>query len=84
MNRKSVDGSVQGSLPRRSFVRRAGLLGLSAAAAAFLPGTAARADFRDRDDRDNLSGDTAQEIFTAALIARIWRRCFITTVWWGR
>jgi hypothetical protein len=69
MNRKSVDGSVQGALPRRSFVSRAGLLGLSAAAAAFLPGTAARADFRDRDDRDNLSGDTAQEIFTAALIA---------------
>jgi hypothetical protein len=69
MNRKTVDGSVQGVLPRRSFVSRAGLLGLSAAAAAFLPGTEARADFFDRDDRDNLSGDTAQEIFTAALIA---------------
>ena len=69
MNRKNVEGSVQGSLARRSFVSRAGLLGLSAAAAAFLPGTAARADFRDHDDRDNLSGDTAQEIFTAALIA---------------
>jgi hypothetical protein len=53
-------------LPRRSFVSRAGLLGLSAAAAAFLPGTPVRAD---SDDRDDLSGDTAQEIFTAALIA---------------
>jgi hypothetical protein len=53
-------------LPRRSFVTRAGLIGLSAAAAAFLPGTPVRAD---SDDRDNLSGDTAQEIFTAALIA---------------
>lgn len=54
------------SLPRRSFISRAGLVGLTAAAAAFLPGTPVRAD---EDDRDNLSGDTAQEIFTAALIA---------------
>ncbi len=56
------------SLPRRSFVTRAGLFGLSAAAAAFLPGTPARADL-PFDQNDNLSGDTAQEIFTAALIA---------------
>jgi hypothetical protein len=69
MNGKSVDGNVQGSLPRRSFVTRAGLFGLSAVAAAFLPGTPLRADFDDREDRDNLSGDTVQEIFTAALIA---------------
>lgn len=69
MNRKNVEGSVQESLGRRSFMSRAGVLGLSAAAAAFLPGTKARADFMDRDDKDNLSGDTAQEIFTAALIA---------------
>jgi hypothetical protein len=63
MNRVETGKSL---LPRRAFVTRAGLFGLSAAAAAFLPGTPLRAD---SDDRDNLSGDTAQEIFTAALIA---------------
>ncbi|NYF90578.1 ferritin-like domain-containing protein [Tunturiibacter empetritectus] len=68
MNEVNVAKSAAGQLPRRSFVTRAGLFGLSAAAAAFLPGTPVRAEF-DRDDRDNLSGDTAQEIFTAALIA---------------
>lgn len=56
-----------GGLQRRSFVTRAGLFGLSAAAAAFLPGMPLRAE--DRDDKDDLSGDTAQQIFTAALIA---------------
>jgi hypothetical protein len=58
-------------LPRRSFMTRAGLIGLSATAAAFLPGTLVRADGDDRngDDSDDLSKDTAQEIFTAALIA---------------
>lgn len=60
-----VDGG-KSFLPRRSFLSRASLVGLSAAAAAFLPGTPLRAD---ADDRDNLSKDTAQEIFTAALIA---------------
>ncbi len=65
MNEKNVD-SVNGALPRRSFVTRAGMVGLSAAAAAFLPGTPLRAQ---SGSLDNLSGDTAQEIFTAALIA---------------
>lgn len=55
-------------LQRRSFVTKAGILGLSAAAAAFLPGTPLRAEREDRES-DNVSGDTAQEIFTAALIA---------------
>jgi hypothetical protein len=68
MNAKNLTESVGDSLPRRSFVTRAGLFGLSAAAAAFLPGTPLRADSDDHD-LDNLSGDTAQEIFTAALIA---------------
>jgi hypothetical protein len=58
--------AAKSSLPRRSFLTRASLVGLSTAAAAFLPGTQVRAD---SDARDNLSGDTAQEIFTAALIA---------------
>jgi hypothetical protein len=66
MNGKQLVEPAEGLLPRRSFVTRAGLIGLSAAAAAFLPGTPVRAQ---SDDRDNLSGDTAQEIFTAALIA---------------
>lgn len=66
MDEKNRTEAGKGLLPRRSFVSRAGLLGLTAAAAAFLPGTPVRAD---EDDRDNLSGDTAQEIFTAALIA---------------
>lgn len=57
------------ALPRRSFVARAGLFGLTAAAAAFLPGTPVRAEEENEQRKDNLSGDTAQEIFTAALIA---------------
>jgi hypothetical protein len=65
MNAKKVVEPAQGSLPRRSFVTRAGLFGLSAAAAAFLPGTPLRADSDDGRALDNLSGDTAQEIFTA-------------------
>jgi hypothetical protein len=69
MNGKNLIEPVAGSLPRRSFVTRAGIFGLSAAAAAFLPGTPVRADQSDFGDADNLSGDTAQEIFTAALIA---------------
>lgn len=67
MNGKNLIEPAAGSLPRRSFVTRAGFFGLSAAAAAFLPGMPVRAE--DRDDLDNQSGDTAQEIFTAALIA---------------
>jgi hypothetical protein len=66
MDEKNRIAPSAAGLPRRSFVTRAGVLGLSAAAAAFLPGTPVRAD---QDDRDDLSGDTAQEIFTAALIA---------------
>ena len=66
MHEKNSVTPEKAFLPRRSFVTRAGLFGLSAAAAAFLPGTPLRAD---SDDRDDLSGDTAQEIFTAALIA---------------
>ncbi|HEX3967985.1 MAG TPA: ferritin-like domain-containing protein [Edaphobacter sp.] len=69
MNGNNLAKPVVGSLPRRSFVTGAGVLGLSAAAAAFLPGMPVRAEGFDGDDLDNLSGDTAQEIFTAALIA---------------
>jgi len=69
MDQKNIAGLVESSLPRRSFMTRAGMMGLTAAAAAFLPGTPVRADSDDRGDLDNLSGDTAQEIFTAALIA---------------
>lgn len=68
MKEKNCVEVEKASLPRRSFVTRAGLFGLTAAVAAFLPGTPVRAE-RDDRDRDNLSGDTAQEIFTAALIA---------------
>lgn len=66
MKETNLDASLKGALPRRSFVTRAGLFGLSATAAAFLPGTPLRAEDRDKD---NLSGDTVQEIATAALIA---------------
>ncbi|MGF7180676.1 ferritin-like domain-containing protein [Tunturiibacter psychrotolerans] len=66
MNGKSLVEPVKGLLPRRSFVTRAGLFGLSATAAAFLPGTPLLAQ---APGVDNQSGDTAQEIFTAALIA---------------
>jgi len=66
MNGKNLIEPVKGSMRRRSFVTRAGLFGLSATAAAFLPGTPLRAQ---TPGVDNQSGDTAQEIFTAALIA---------------
>src|SRR5580693_4909728 len=69
MNGENLTEPIVGLLPRRSFVTRAGIFGLSAAAGAFLPGTPVRAELSDFDDADNLSGDTAQEIFTAALIA---------------
>jgi hypothetical protein len=69
MDQKNIAGLVESPLPRRSFMTRAGLMGLTVAAAAFLPGTPVRADSDDRRNLDNLSGDTAQEIFTAALIA---------------
>jgi hypothetical protein len=57
---------------RRRFLTAAGVTGLSAAAALLVPGKASAADLDDRhreDDLDNLSRDTAAEIFTAALIA---------------
>jgi hypothetical protein len=66
MNEKSLIEPLKDSLPRRSFVTRAGLFGLSATAAAFLRGAPLRAQTLGVD---NQSGDTAQEIFTAALIA---------------
>ncbi len=69
MNGKNLTEPVVGSLPRRSFVTRAGIFGLSAAAAAFLPGMPVRAQEFNSEGLDNLSGDTAQEVFTAALIA---------------
>lgn len=56
---------------RRCFINFAGIAGLAAASAVLLP-KAHAADFddaHDRGDTDNLSGDTAAEIFTAALIA---------------
>ncbi|GAC1674962.1 MAG: ferritin-like domain-containing protein [Candidatus Acidiferrum sp.] len=57
---------------RRSFVTKTGTLGLAAAAATMFatsPLHAGGGEDRDIDDRDNVSGDTAQQIFTAALIA---------------
>jgi len=69
MNGENLTEPIVGLLPRRSFVTGAGIFGLSAAAAAFLPGTPVRAEGFGGEDLDNLSGDTAQEIFTAALIA---------------
>jgi hypothetical protein len=69
MNENNLTNPTVAPLARRSFVARAGIFGLSAAAAAFLPGMPVRAEGIGREDLDNLSGDTAQEIFTAALIA---------------
>jgi len=73
---KNVFSKTQRAATRRSFLTKAGGLGVSAAAA-LIAGTPALAkarpfrdwDDRDADDRDNISGDTALEIFTAALIA---------------
>lgn len=59
-------------LNRRSFVSKAGALGLGIAGATLVTRVSARAKDsgdHDSDDLDNQSGDTAQEIFTAALIA---------------
>ncbi len=69
---KEVTESLNELMKRRSFVGRAGILGLGAAAATLLPSSTVRANDREdrnADDRDNVTGDTAQEIFTAALIA---------------
>jgi Ferritin-like domain len=59
-------------MKRRSFVTKAGFLGLGAAAATLLASSPLRARGLAQPESgklDNLSGDTAQEIFTAALIA---------------
>jgi hypothetical protein len=73
MSEKLLVKDVSRRIERRSFLSRAGGLGLAATAAAFLPGTRVLADRWDRDhdsdDLDDISGDTAQQIFTAALIA---------------
>ncbi|HTC62257.1 MAG TPA: ferritin-like domain-containing protein [Candidatus Saccharimonadales bacterium] len=65
------------SASRRSFLTKtSGFVGMTTAATLIgvVPGFARTnwmrdADDRDSDDRDNTSGDTAQQIFTAALIA---------------
>ncbi len=67
-------------LQRRSFLTRASLVGLGATAAAFLPGTKVRAA---TGTADNLSGDTPQEIFTAALIAEDLACTFYYNVLYG-
>ncbi len=59
-------------LQRRSFLTRAGMFGLGATAAAFLPGMPVRAQDAScstETNKDNLSNDSPTEIFTAALIA---------------
>lgn len=74
---KEILERTRQSSSRRSFLTKTGgFMGMSAAAAmiAAAPGFAKEgwsrdADDRDADDRDNTSGDTAQQIFTAALIA---------------
>lgn len=67
-----IQSELSGASKRRQFLAKAGFAGMAATAALILPG-AARAtdldDWRDRNDLDNLSKDTAAEIFTAALIA---------------
>ena len=72
--KQKLDVSSKSILTRRSFVTRAGALGIGGAAAATsflsaIPVHARAAEDGDPDDRDNQSGDTAQQIFTAALIA---------------
>ncbi|MEQ1474204.1 MAG: ferritin-like domain-containing protein [Candidatus Acidiferrum sp.] len=71
---ESPEMSFTSLLQRRAFVTRAGMLGAGAAAAmlggsSLLAGATGEREDRDADDRDNTSGDTAQQIFTAALIA---------------
>lgn len=73
---KGLIARTQRAASRRSFLTKAGGVALTAAATliagapAFARERGARdADDRDSDDRDNTSGDTAQQIFTAALIA---------------
>ncbi len=61
----NLEATKKESVRRRSFFHKIGALGLGTAAAAALV-TSARADPKDVD---NQSGDTAQQIFTAALIA---------------
>lgn len=75
--RKSKTESKGGMSNRRDFVKRAALAGASVAGGSFLLGLPASAKMnsfpallRDQDDhRDGRPADTAQQIFTAALIA---------------
>jgi hypothetical protein len=72
MEKPKAGNALSELMKRRSFVSKAGFLGMGAAAATLLSSSVARgSDWgdRDADDRDNVSGDTALEIFTAALIA---------------
>jgi hypothetical protein len=74
MKEKSESGQFfEKLINRRSFVTRSAAIGAGAAAAAFLPGSfralRASGSFPDGFGREDASGDTAQQIFTAALIA---------------
>lgn len=70
MDNSELQGKgIKGLLQRRSFLTKAGILGASAAAASVLASAPLQASGPDLDDRDNHSGDTPLEIFTAALIA---------------
>jgi len=74
---KKIMEQTRLSASRRSFLTKtSGFVGMTAAATLIgvAPGFAKTnwmrdADDRNSDDRDNTSGDTAQQIFTAALIA---------------
>ena len=74
IDKPKLDVSSKSILSRRKFVTRAGALGIGGAVAAATifsakPISARTTEEGDSDDRDNRSGDTAQQIFTAALIA---------------
>ena len=64
--------TVKELVKRRTFMSKAGLLGMIATAATLLGTSKLKANSwseDDQDDRDNLSGDTAQQVFTTARIA---------------
>src|ERR1700761_9008529 len=71
---RSIDSITQARLGRRTFLSRAGLFGVGAAATTFALGSsnAAHAEQEssaERTQEQEQSKDTVKEIFTAALIA---------------
>ncbi len=66
---KLLSPTLKRTLSRRGFVRNLGFAGAAAAGTGLLAGCGSSMTVKAASTPDNTSGDTAQQIFTAALIA---------------